>query len=166
MPSDGRFRIVVFGGNIHFPQNRRLVNDLGAWLSAEVLPRYPHIALSPGSDPHCGTKYRTDGDPSVIDVFLIHTAQRSEVEMLRDLHEVYHPFDSKLGWDYNRVFVDKESYCDGHGRAYEGYGVCPDRGAVVVVRPDGYVGLVASLEDGEEGWREVGKYFEGILRAV
>lgn len=165
MPSDGRVRLVVFAGDIALPARRRLVNALGAWLAADVLPRYPRLALSPGSDPHGGTlKFKTERDPSVIDVLLIHTAPRSEVEILRDLHEVYHPFDDKLGWDYDKVFVDGESYHDGGGRAYEGYGVDPEEGALVVVRPDGYVGLVASVE--EEGWREVGKWFQGVLRSV
>ncbi|KAI3318919.1 FAD binding domain-containing protein [Xylariaceae sp. AK1471] len=164
MPSDGRFRLVVFAGDILRPKRQRLVNDLGVWLSTDVLPRYPQIALSPGSDPHSGTtKFKTDRDPSIIDVLLIHTAKRAEVEILRDLHEVYHPFDFRLGWDYDRVFVDEESYHDGHGRAYEGYGVDPDRGALVIVRPDGYVGLVVSM--GEEGWEEVAKWFEGVLRS-
>jgi phenol 2-monooxygenase len=141
------------------------VNDLGAWLSADVLPRFPPIALSPGSDPHGGTtKFKTDRDPSVIDVLLVHTAKRVEVEMLRDLHEVYHPFDSKLGWDYDKVFVDEESYHHGHGKAYEGYGVDPQTGALVIVRPDGYVGLVTSI--GQEGWHEVTKWLEGVLRSV
>ncbi|KAI3339118.1 FAD binding domain-containing protein [Ustulina deusta] len=165
MPSDGRFRLVVFSGNISQPTRQRLVNGLGSWLSADVLPKYPLIALSPGSDPHGGTmKYRPDRYPSIIDVLLIHTAKRCEIEILRDLHDVYHPFDPKLGWDYDKVFADEESYHNGDGRAYEGYGVDPEQGALVIVRPDGYVGLVTSVE--KEGWGEVAKWFQGVLRHV
>lgn len=166
MPSDGRFRLVVFAGDISKPARLSLVNDLGTWLATDVLPKYPSIALSPGADPHSvvAMKFKTDRDPSVIDVLLVHAAKRVDIEILRDLHDVYHPFDSKLGWDFDRVFVDEESYHDGHGRAYEGYGVDPGHGALVVVRPDGYVGLVASVE--EEGWKEVSKWFEGVLRSV
>ncbi|KAI0517065.1 FAD binding domain-containing protein [Xylaria bambusicola] len=165
MPSDGRFRLVVFPGDISQPSRQDLVNDLGSWLSTELLSKYPSITLSPGSDPHAGTmKFTPDRSPSVIDVLLIHTARRSDVEMLRDLHEVYHPFDSKLGWDYDKVFVDEESYHHGNGRAYEGYGVDPEEGALVVVRPDGYVGLVTSVE--KKGWDEVAKWFRGVLRTV
>ncbi|KAI0454681.1 FAD binding domain-containing protein [Xylaria acuta] len=165
MPSDGRFRLVVFSGDISKPARQTLVNDLGAWLSTDVLPKYPRITLSPGSDPHGGTtKFKTVRHPSIIDVLLIHTAKRASVEVLRDLHDVYHPFDDELGWDYDKVLVDEESYHDGHGHAYEGYGVDPEEGALVIVRPDGYVGLVASVE--EEGWKEVGKWFQGVLRSV
>lgn len=34
------------------------------------------------------------------------------------------------------MFSDEESYNSGHGHAYELYGVDPERGALVVVRPD------------------------------
>lgn len=165
MPSDGRFRLIVFSGDISQPARQTLVNDLGTWLSTELLPKYPSITLSPGSDPHSGTiKFMPDRSPSIIDVLLIHTAERSKIEMLRDLHDVYHPFDSKLGWDYDKVFVDEESYHHGNGRAYEGYGVDPEEGALVIVRPDGYVGLVTSVR--RKGWDEVAKWFRGVLRTI
>ncbi|KAK7951034.1 phenol 2-monooxygenase [Apiospora aurea] len=131
MPSDGRFRLWVFGGDISQPAARE--------------------RMGPAATPFAGTaRFRLDRPPSVVDVLLVHRAPRGEVELLRDLHDVYHPFDAKLGWDYDKVFADGESYHEGHGRAYEGYGVDPDKGAVVVVRPDGYVGLVTEL--GEENW--------------
>ncbi|KAI2631113.1 FAD binding domain-containing protein [Xylaria nigripes] len=164
LPSDGRFRLVVFSGDISQPARQKLINGLGAWLSKDVLPRYPRIALCAASDPHSGVKFRTEQDPSVIDVLLVHSAKRTDVDILRDLHEVYHPFDSKLGWDYDKIFTDDESYENSHGQAYKGYGVDREQGALVVVRPDGYVGLVTSVE--EKSWEEVGKWFEGVLRPV
>ncbi|KAJ2994318.1 hypothetical protein NUW58_g1587 [Xylaria curta] len=165
MPSDGRFRLVVFSGDISNPARRKVVNDLGVWLSEDVLPRYPRIMLSPGSDPHGGVmKFETDRYPSIIDILLVHTARRDKVEILRDLNDIYHPFDPKLGWDYDKILVDAPSYHDGYGHAYEGYGIDPKNGALVVVRPDGYVGLVTSIE--EQGWTEVEKWFRGVLRSV
>jgi hypothetical protein len=38
--------------------------------------------------------------------------------------------------DPHKIFFDDESYNDGHGHAYDVYGINPGRGAVVVVRPD------------------------------
>ncbi|KAK8088337.1 hypothetical protein PG997_003298 [Apiospora hydei] len=163
MPSDGRFRLWVFGGDISQPAARERVNALGARLEKGVLARAPRIEMGPAANPFAGTaRFRLDRPPSVVDVLLVHCAPRGEVELLRDLHDVYHPFDAKLGWDYDKVFADGESYHEGHGRAYEGYGVDPEKGAVVVVRPDGYVGLVTEL--GEENWGEIEKWFEGVLR--
>jgi phenol 2-monooxygenase (NADPH) len=163
MPSDGRFRLIVFSGDITSPSRIQLINELGVWLASTLLLRYRTIALSPGSDAHgMGTKFKTHRDPSIIDVLLLHSGERVDVEILRDLHEVYHPFDEKLGWNYDKVFVDCESYHDGHGHAYEGYGVDAGTGAIVIVRPDGYVGLVTGLE--EKTWRDIEAWFDGVLR--
>jgi phenol 2-monooxygenase (NADPH) len=167
MPSDGRFRLVVFPGNISPTSSAATAtrlgeaNALGRWISDTLCPRYARFALSPGWDPHSSTiRYKTATNPSIIDVLLVHSAPREEVELIRDLHEAYHPFDENLGWEYDRVFVDGESYHEGHGRAYEGYGIDAERGAVVVVRPDGYVGLVVGLED----YEEIARWFDGVLR--
>ena len=165
LPSDGRFRLVVFGGDISNSAQRERVNALGAWIRTELLPRYGSLRLSVGADPHGSTlRFRTERDPSVVDVILVHAAPRESVEMLRDLDEAYHPFDPKLGWDYDKIFVDAESYHEGNGEAYRKYGVDRERGAVVLVRPDGYVGLVADVS--HSGAREVEKWFEGVLARV
>ncbi|KAI1815130.1 FAD binding domain-containing protein [Poronia punctata] len=142
MPSDGRFRIVVFAGDITLSTRLDLVNNLGDWLEKTKLLE----------------------NTSIVDILLVHTSPRAKVQIVRDLHRVYHPFDERLGWDYDKVLVDGESYTAGHGRAYEGYGVDPEVGALVVVRPDGYVGLVTGLE--KDGWEEVDKWFKGVLRFV
>ena len=59
-----------------------------------------------------------------------------------------------------RILVDD---CDMFGRAggrgYETYGIDPVRGAIVVVRPDGYVGMVSPLED----VGELDSYFGGFM---
>jgi len=165
MPSDGRFRLVVFGGDVSAPPQRGRVNAFGAWARTELLPRYGTLRLSVGGDPHGNTlRFRTARDPSVVDVLLVHAAPREAVEMLRDLDDAYHPFDAKLGWEYDRVFVDAASYHEGDGEAYRKYGVDRGRGAVVLVRPDGYVGLVAEVSPG--GAAEVERWFEGVLTRV
>ncbi|KAI1325414.1 FAD binding domain-containing protein [Xylariaceae sp. FL0255] len=163
MPSDGRFRIVVFAGNITDPARKEKANALGKWLDEVLLPKYPRLKLPATS----GFKFQTV-EASVIHVLLLHSADRRDVEILRDLHAAYHPFDARLGWDYDRVYTDGIGYSlanggDSGGRsAYEGYGVDPDVGALVVVRPDGYVGLVTGLDD----WDGVGRWFGGVLRVV
>lgn len=49
---------------------------------------------------------------------------------------------------YPRVFVDDISITlNAGGRAYSTYGIDRSAGAIVVVRPDGYVGIVAPVED-------------------
>ncbi|KAL0939545.1 FAD binding domain protein [Colletotrichum truncatum] len=162
LPSNGRFRLVVFGGDISKQGQRDLVNALGTWL-ASYLPKLPTIKLSPASDPHGGTmKFKTEEDPSIVDVLLVHSAPRDQIELLRDVHEMYHPFDSKLGWDYDKVFVDGETFYEEPQHAYEKYGVDPAKGAVVGLRPDGYVGLVVPL--GHDGVQEIQSWFDGIFQ--
>lgn len=72
---------------------------------------------------------------SVIDLLLIHSASRRDIELL-DLPDIFHPFDDKTGYNYDKIFVDDESYHEGHGQAYEKYGVDKEVGCVVIIRPD------------------------------
>lgn len=44
--------------------------------------------------------------------------------------------------------------------AYQIYGVDPGNGAIAIVRPDGYIGTIAELNDTER----VGKYLKRCLR--
>ena len=53
-------------------------------------------------------------------------------------------------------------YARSGGGGYEKYGIDPVRGAVVVVRPDGYVGLVVPLEN----TKEIADYFATFLTKV
>lgn len=145
LKSDGRFRIILFAGNISLPHQLQRIQTFGEALA------------SPNSFLH---RFTPPGKPidSVIEVLMIHSAPRREIELL-ELHDVYHPFDEREGYDYGKVFVDDESYHEGHGEAYKGYGVDGERGCVVIVRPDQYVGWIGEVEDVVD----LGGYFEGIL---
>lgn len=107
-------------------------------------------------------KFKTDEDPSIVDVLLVHSAPRDQVELLKDVHEMYHPFDSKLGWDYDKVYVDGKTFYEEPQRAYEKYGIDETKGAVVGLRPDGYVGLVVSV--GHDGQQEIQNWLDGIFQ--
>ena len=48
--------------------------------------------------------------------------------------------------------------------AYSVYGVAKEKGAMVVVRPDGYVGCLGEL--GEDGLARVERYLRACLRTV
>ncbi|MCJ1441242.1 MAG: hypothetical protein MMC23_001728 [Stictis urceolatum] len=146
-PSDGRWRVVVFAGNILHRKQLARVNDLGAKLAA--LESFV-------------TRHAPDSDvkKSLIEVLVLHCGERTAVE-LADLHEVYRPFSETKGWDYNKIFVDAESYHEGFGDAYKGYGVDKANGCVVAVRPDQYVGWIGELED----WEDINVYFGGFFRA-
>ena len=50
---------------------------------------------------------------------------------------------------------------DAVGQGYDTYGIDRTEGAVLVIRPDGYVGKVAALD----GLSELESYFSGFMKA-
>ncbi|KAL6710923.1 hypothetical protein ACN47E_006798 [Coniothyrium glycines] len=139
--SDGRFRIIVFAGNVLAQaQATRLKAFCQRLETSALLSPYLHKNIA---------------------MLTVHSAKRHDVELLRDFPAVLHPFDEKLGWDYDSVYVDDVSYHEGFGDAYRGYGVDKETGCVVVTRPDQYVGYIDTVD--EEGFAGVEAYFQGIL---
>lgn len=136
LPSDGRWRVLVFPGDITKP---------------EALARYTALGEKLAKPTSFLRRFTPENAPvdSVIEVLTIHSAPRQNVELV-DLPEVYHPFHGqKLGWDYWKVFADDDSYHEGHGQCYANLGLDKTRGAVVILRPDQYVSWVGELEDYE-----------------
>ena len=83
---------------------------------------------------------------SVIEVLTVHAGPRASLGLL-DLPEAFHPHNETMGWDYWKVFVDDQSYHEGHGQAYANYGIDPVKGASVILRPDQYVSWVGEVDD-------------------
>ncbi|GAA6033167.1 hypothetical protein JCM8097_002978 [Rhodosporidiobolus ruineniae] len=129
IPYTGAFRLLVFPGDIKQEKAMARLRKLGDYLDGpdSVVSKY-----TPADGPRW----------AVIDPVTIHCAERTEVE-LYDLPQpsIFHPHN------YKRVYCDGPSYHRGDGKAYEKYGISKEEGAIVVVRPDQYVGLVVSLED-------------------
>lgn len=98
---------------------------------------------------------------SVFEIITVHSAPRANIELL-SLPAVFHPYDEDCGWDYWKVFVDDVSYHEGHGYAYENYGIDRCRGCVVLVRPDQYVSWIGELEDVEE----LETFFGAFMRKI
>ncbi|KAG4440147.1 hypothetical protein IFR05_004356 [Cadophora sp. M221] len=147
LKSDGRWRIVVFAGDVSSAKQMERVLNLGNILSG---PKSFIKRFTPA-----GKKI-----DSVIDILTIHSAKRAETE-LHSFPDIFHPFDERNGWDYWKVFVDDVSYHEGFGNAYENYGVDKKDGCVVVLRPDQYVAWVGALEDTDA----VDQYFSGFMIA-
>ena len=143
---DGRFRLLVFAGDISSASQAERYEDLGRFLS------------SSGSFLQSFTPC---GDPidSRIEIITVHAAKRESIK-LQDLPVVFHPWSDEDGWDYWKVFADEKNIHGVHGEGYKKCGIRSDEGCIVVVRPDGYVGLVAGLLDVET----VATYFQGLMR--
>lgn len=135
--SDGRWRVVYFCGDIRKPECADEMKQFGDYLVQELVPKF--------------TPRDQDFD-SIIEVLTVSAASRAETE-LSDYHEALRPKTTRhhqviadgtynVSVDYHKIFVDDETYHQGHGQAYQKYGLPTDRGTLVVIRPDGYVSLL------------------------
>ncbi|CAD6592880.1 MAG: hypothetical protein ASARMPRED_006770 [Alectoria sarmentosa] len=136
LKADGLFHIVLFAGDVSKTEQMQRIYGFTDALTNMATPLVQHRINSGSEKARC----------HVADVLTIHSAPRQQVEYL-DFPELLRPFDEELGWDYDRIFVDEESYYEGHGNAYEGYGIDKVRGCVVIVRPDQHVAWIGGLED-------------------
>lgn len=156
LKSRGCWRILVFAGDIKAASataQKEKIDALGSKLG--------------GADSFL--KKYTPKDKrydAVIEVLTIHASPRQSTTIF-DFPIAFRPWDEREGWDYWKIFVDDVSYHEGHGRAYENYGIDKEKGCVVVVRPDGYVSTVLPLEVGDGNGVGGGTYsaLEGFFRA-
>lgn len=142
---NGRFRLLVFAGDISCVGQAKRYEEFGRLLSSSdsFLRKFTPCE---------------DLIDSRIEVITVHAASRKSVELL-DLPAVFHPWSDADGWDYWKVFVDEKDIDGIHGKGYEKCGIRTDEGCMVVVRPDGYVGLIAGLVD----VGPVATYFLGLM---
>lgn len=147
LKSDGRWRLVVFAGEISDATQMQRLQSLGVSLAS---PESFISRFTPPSKPI----------DSVIETLLIHSAPRTSVDIF-SFPEIFRPFSKRDGWDYMKIYVDDQSYHEGHGEAFKNYAVDPKEGCVVVLRPDQYVGFVGRLED----VAELDHYFSGFMIA-
>lgn len=151
MPSSGHFRIVVFAGSRlqsggldklatylaskHSPLNRNCVSPESSKTSKQC-------SISKAQDINFNLAHDAG---TIIDLFLIHTSPHRKVS-IRELPKPFPEWQATI-------------YEDVDHKAHSELGVDADSGALVVVRPDGYVGLVTGLGGGER----IGEYFEKFL---
>ena len=147
LKSNGRWRIAIFTGNILSPPQREKIWSLGAKLAApeSFIRRYtPADAASISS---------------TIEILAVHSAPRTQVDIF-DFPPIFRPFSETAGFDYSKLFVDDESYHEGHGHAYEAYGIDPEKGCAVAIRPDQYIGWIGEVDD----YDMMERYFAGFMK--
>ena len=153
--SDGRWRMIYFSGDVRNADCKAEMTRLGDYLASKLVPRF--------------TPQDQDFD-SVIEVLTVSASPRHEVELL-EYHEALRPLTTRhhrptsdgsynVSRDYHKIFVDDETYHQGHGQAYEKYGLQTDRGTLVVIRPDGYVSLLLEAKQ----YEMLGAFFGKILQ--
>ncbi|KAI1354554.1 FAD binding domain-containing protein [Xylaria sp. FL0043] len=146
LPADSRWHILVFGGDIQDSDTALQLQKLGSDLETLVRAFTP-----PESDPD-----------SIFNIVLVLSSKRANVE-LQTLPEIFTPITGK--WKLKnilKVFVDDESYDKTHGHAYEVYGIDPNQGALVVIRPDQYIARIGPLND----VHSLDSFFGGVLNKI
>lgn len=135
-PADGKWRLLIFGGDItQYSGCKGRLEKLAQFLGES--PQSPIKKYTPPGE-------ETD---SVIDTITILASPRVSLEP-DAFHTVLRPIKGKHGFrSYQKIFTDDQSYHQGHGHAYQKYGIDPKVGCVVLVRPDQYVSLVTDMSD-------------------
>ena len=138
LKSDGRWRLVIFGGDALKKEQMDRLNVLGDKLIAPegLLKRY--------------NSSRNGTYP--IELLLIHSADVEHIEMA-DFHSAFFPFDEDEGYDYYIIQADANGAAHGH------FGVNNSKGCLVILRPDQHVGYIGELDDLEDATH----YLDGIL---
>ena len=145
MKNDGRFRIILFTGDIKDPAQKERIQSFCDCL--EKKDSFLKRVTPP--------KAKID---SVIEILTLHYSPRTASNIL-DFPDLLHPLDEDMGWDYDKIFVDDASVHYGHAYAYQSYGVDPKKGRVVILRPDQYVAYTGEIED----IASIERYFKDVL---
>jgi len=128
-PADTKFKILLFLGDIADPAQAERAQKLAEALGKPESFLSKYGRTKPGM---VGWK--------VFDLLTICATRKETVNYL-DVPAFLRPH-------WTKVFVDDISVTlNAGGKAYSTYGIDRDAGAIVAVRPDGYVGIVAPLED-------------------
>lgn len=123
LPSNGRWRVVFFTGDITQTEQRQKLESIGKNIDDK------------GSFLHRFTRPMAALD-SVFELLAVHQSPRKEVTIF-DFPEAFRIYDDVDGWDYSKIYADDASYHEGHGKIYESFEIS-SRGCVVVIRPDQY----------------------------
>ncbi|MCP8720168.1 MAG: FAD-dependent monooxygenase [Asgard group archaeon] len=148
-PSDGRFRVLIFAGDIKKnPKNVELLYDFQDLIDSQDFFAKKFTPINAFAN-------------SVIDIVTIHASNRHDVEIL-DFPEFTHPLDYKRRCDYWRLYSGVgETYHEGDVDIYSTYGIDKKKGVIIVLRPDSHVALVSELS--VAGFNEVNDYFNGFM---
>ncbi|KZT07245.1 uncharacterized protein LAESUDRAFT_758651 [Laetiporus sulphureus 93-53] len=136
LPSDMRFKVLVFTGDTTDKTQLKSIRSLAKELAEpeRFLNRFGHGRSG-----------------AVFDILSISSAKKRQSNYT-DVPEILRSHWSKFLLD------DGDMYKRSGGGGYEAYGIHPS-GAIVVVRPDGYIGMVAPLN----GLQDIDNYFASFM---
>jgi hypothetical protein len=153
IPCNGSFRVYVFAGATSLTS--RAIQDFGLNLDkkSSFLSSYLRLELDSGLD------HEKHNPHSFFFTFCtIFASKRSDIDIARDTPPMlaryrYHIYADDI-WDHRVP--------DAKAASHAKMGLDQDRGGVIVVRPDGYVGIVVSLVEGRATVDALNDYFSAF----
>lgn len=169
----GGFRIYVCAGDIaqtmpqlqsfatHLASSGSFVNRFRPNTRAHHLKHAVYNQTPDALNTGLADGYATEPNP-FFHLLLIVKSQRFNIELeqidsLGPLKSMLYCDDIEAGHGAFKVTMGSEFV----GRLHEKWGL--PNGGIVVVRPDGYVGMIAPLHMGAKGWSAIETYFDGFL---
>ncbi|KAM3459852.1 hypothetical protein NHJ6243_006484 [Beauveria neobassiana] len=144
LPSNGRWRVLVFPGNVQKPAQAAQLDAVAQDFDAA------HSFIS---------RFTPADGPidAVFDIFAVHKAKRTAVTIF-DFPCIFRRFSETDGYDYDKIFVDDNSYHEEHGDIYKECSIS-EQGCIVVLRPDQHVSYIGPLNEPAA----VTQFFSGFM---
>jgi phenol 2-monooxygenase len=134
LPSDARFKLLVFTGDSSCPSQLETIGKVEEELESIL------------------TELTSGHIFEFFDILSVSSATKATVR--------YNDLPALLRWHWSKVLIDDTDVTGTRGgNGYMNYGIGTD-GVVVVVRPDGYVGMVTALGS----LTHISTYFKPFLR--
>ena len=141
LKSDGRWRVMAFTGDLSLPVNKASLNAVSGrfpLLAPGTLADESQLGNYLGSNESPVRRFTPRGSDidSLIELVLVASGKRHEIE-LEQIPECFYPVSGKNHIrNLHNIYFDDESYNTGHGHLYDYLGMNPQKGAIVIVRPD------------------------------
>ncbi len=154
IPLNGSYRMFIFGG---IPgKTGPALNDLATHMAApkSFFSNFLFKDLTTTDRYH----ERHNPHTSFLSLALIFNSPRSKIHIDQQLPQLFARYS-------NNVYADDvwdRRVPDATAAAHAKMGLDQETGGVVIVRPDGYVGIVVKLEEGQGTCEALNKYFEVV----
>ena len=156
IPFNGAFRLFIFGGQKASPKKggHKALADLASGLSQPDSFYSRFSCKNSTRDTH----YDSDNPHSkFFSIALTLAAKRPEIE-ISNLPELFQAYSGRIYADDRRQMKALDAKFGSHAKV----GLTGDEGAVVVVRPDGHVGVAIRLVEGQGTVEALEGYFRGF----
>ncbi|KAI1332976.1 FAD binding domain-containing protein [Xylariaceae sp. FL0255] len=131
LPADSRWHVLVFAGDIKYSGRADLLRKVSEELRGMIQQFTPKSS---------------DAD-SIIQSVLVLSSDRQSVEQ-DEIPQLFTPITTHRKIKcLTKSFVDEKSYNSGHGHAYRHYGIDPEKGCAVIVRPDHYISMISPIHE-------------------